>query len=199
MLLVAALLIPLATALQAMAGPIEKTRVTVFQPPVPSGPSRRGKCWTDSIAVSRPGAWRCMAGNEIYDPCFSNSDLTSAVICDANPAKNSPGFILKLTKPLPEPSSHSPILPRPWLVKLADGSMCEIQTGTIAFVAGLEVPYGCSDSQKCNDNRCPHMTGLTDKFKPGKVWIADKVAFGSSDKGLKLLGRQSVAVTAVWK
>ena len=140
-----------------------------------------------------------MVGNEIYDPCFSNSGLTGAVICDANPAKGTSGFILKLTKPLPEPSSGAPVHPRPWLVKLADGSTCEIQTGTIAFVAGLDVPYGCSDSQKCNDNGCPYMTGLTDKFKRGKVWMADKVAFGSSEKGLKLLSRKPVAATAVWK
>lgn len=199
MLLVTALLIALVFAQAAIAGPMERTEVTVFQPAVPSGPSRSGNCWTDSIAVSRPGAWRCTVGNEIYDPCFSNSRLTGAVICDANPAKRTPGFILKLTKPLPKPSSQTPAHPRPWLVKLADGSMCEIQTGTIAFVAGMDVPYGCSDSQKCNDHGCPYMTGLTDKFKRGKLWTADKVAFGSSDKGLKLLSRKPAAVKAVWK
>lgn len=199
MLLVTALLIPLALGQRAMAGPMEKTAVTVFPPAVPSGPSRSGKCWTDSIAVSRPGAWRCMVGNEIYDPCVSSSGLTGAVICDANPAEGTPGFILKLTKPLPKPSAQAAGNPRPWLVKLADGSTCDILTGTINVVAGLDVPYGCSDSQKCNDNGCPYMTGLTDKFKRGKLWMADKVAFGSSDKGLKLLNRKPVAVKAVWK
>jgi hypothetical protein len=39
-----------------------------------------------------------MAGNEIYDPCFSSAGLIDAVICDAHPAKGSAGFILKLTK-----------------------------------------------------------------------------------------------------
>jgi len=176
-----------------------KTEVTVFRPPVPSGPSRSGECWTDSIAVSRSGGWRCMVGNEIYDPCFSNAGLPGAVICDANPAKGSAGFILKLTKPLPKPSSQGPTHPRPWLVQLADKTTCEIQTGTIALVAGLEVPYGCSDSQECSDNGCPHMTGLTGKFKRGKIWTADKVTFKSSDKGLQLISRTHVAVIAVWK
>jgi hypothetical protein len=199
MLLLTALLIPLASAQRAIAQPMEKTEVAVFRPAVPRGPSRSGSCWTDSIVVSRPGAWRCMVGNEIYDPCFSNSGLAGAVICDANPAKGSPGFTLKLTKPLPKPSSEGLAHPRPWLVKLADGSTCEIQTGTTAFVAGLDVPYGCSDSQKCNDNGCPYMTGLTNNFKRGKLWMADKVAFGSSDKGLKLLSRKPMAVKAVWK
>jgi hypothetical protein len=75
-------------------------------------------------------------------------DSVDAVICNANPAKGSAGFILKLTKPLPKPSFQGPTYPRPWLVKLADKITCEIQTGTIALVAGLEVPYDCSDSQE---------------------------------------------------
>ncbi len=182
-----------------VCGTVEKTAVTVFNPAIPKGPERSGECWTDSIAVARSGAWRCMVGNEIYDPCFSNSGLTGAVICDADPAKSSPGFVLKLTKPLPQPSSGRITHPRPWLLKLADGSTCEIQTGTIAFVAGLDVPYDCSDSQECTDNGCPYMTGLTDKLKRGQRWTADKVAFSSSDQGLKLLSRKRVAVTAVWE
>ncbi len=162
------LLLPLAVA-SAGAGsmPKQKTEVTIFRPSVPDSPSRGGECWTDSIAVARPGVWRCMVGNEIYDPCFSSAGLTDAVICDANPAQGSAGFILKLTKPLPKPSAQALTYPRSWLVKLADKTTCEIQTGTIAFVAGLEVPYGCSDSQECSDKGCPHMTGLTDKFKRG--------------------------------
>lgn len=183
----------------ALADPVQKTIVTLYRPAVPSGRSRSGDCWTDSIAVSRQGGWRCTVGNEIYDPCFSRPGLAGAVICDANPAKGSGGFILKLTKPLPKPSSEGPAVSRPWLLKLADGTTCEIETGTIASVGGVDVPYDCSDSKECNDNGCPYMTGLTDKFQRGKVWIADKVAYGSSDKGLKLLSRKHVAVAAVWK
>jgi hypothetical protein len=88
------------------SAPETKTEVNLFRPAVPKGPSRSGECWTDSIAVSRPGGWRCMMGNEIYDPCFSSAGLAGGVVCDANPAKGSGGFILKLTKPLPKPSSQ---------------------------------------------------------------------------------------------
>jgi hypothetical protein len=186
---------------QAGAGgaPINQTKVTLFQPAIPISPSRTGDCWTDSIAVARSGGWRCTVGNEIYDPCFSRPGLSRAVICDANPAKGSAGFVLNLTKPLPKPSSQCPAYPRPWLVKLADGTECEIQTGTIAQVDGIAVPYGCSDSRQCNDSGCPYMTGLAEKFKRGKVWTADKIAYSSSDKGLKLISRKPVAVEAVWK
>jgi hypothetical protein len=191
-------LVLLATAAAgAGLGSEKKTEVTLFRPSRPSGPSRSGECWTDSIAVSRSGVWRCMAGNEIYDPCFSGAGLTDAVICGANPAQGSAGFILKLTKPLPKSSLQTLTHLRPWLVKLADKTTCEIQTGTIALVAGLEVPYGCSDSQKCSDKGCPHMTGLTDKFKRGQVWMADKVTFKSSDNGLQLISR--TPVTAIWQ
>jgi hypothetical protein len=191
-----------AVALRAVAAapvPARPTEVTVFEPAVPHGPSRSGECWTDSIAVARPGGWRCAVDNEIYDPCFSSPELTGAVICDANPATKHPGFVLTLTKPLPNASTGTPTYPRPWLVKLADGARCEIETGTIASVNGLDVPYGCSDSRPCDDVGCPYMTGLTATFKRGKVWMADKVTFRSSAKGLKLLGRKRVAVTAVWK
>jgi hypothetical protein len=194
-----ALVLFAASATGGGLSPERKTDVTVFQPRLPGGPRRSGECWTDSIAVSRSGVWRCMVANEIYDPCFSIADLTGAVVCDANPAKGSTGFVLKLTRPLPKPSSGGPTYPRPWLVKLADNTTCEIQTGTIALVAGLEIPYDCSDSQECNDNGCPHMTGLTDTFKRRKVWTADKVTFKSSDKGLELINRRRVAVIEVWR
>jgi hypothetical protein len=194
LLLVLALL-----AVASFAEDVHETKVTVFTPAVPVGRSRRGECWTDSIAVVRRGAYRCMLGNEIYDPCFTNLNLSDAVICGANPATGSKGFILNLTKPLPKPPAHESDQPRPWLIKLADGTTCEIQTGTIAFVAGLELPYGCSDSQKCDEKGCPYMTGLTAKFKRDKIWTADKVAFSSTAKGLKLLSRKSVVVNALWE
>jgi hypothetical protein len=178
--------------------PVNKTQINVFRPGVPSGAPRSGECWTDSSAVSKSGAWRCMVGNEIYDPCFSSGSLIGAVICDANPAKDSAGFVLKLTKPLPGSFSRTPAVSRPWLVKLADGTTCEIETGTTALVAGLEVPYGCSDSQLCSANGCPHMTGLTGNFRRDRVWMADKITFSSSDRALRLIKRRRVAVIAVW-
>src|SRR2546430_17289321 len=133
----------------------KKTEVTVFHPPVPAASTRSGNCWTNSIAVPRPGVWRCMVGNEICDPCFSTRDLTKALICDANPAKGSAGFVLKLTKRLPHQSPIPPVYSRPWIVKLSDGVTCEIETGTTALVAGLDVPYDCSDLYECSDKGCP--------------------------------------------
>lgn len=193
------ILIALMSGSTLAAGPVPKTDVMVFQPSVPGGPSRSGECWTDSIAVARTGVWRCMLGNEIYDPCFSNTDLRDGVICDADPAKNTRGFVVKLTKPLPKPSSNEPPDARPWLVKLEDGSICEIETGTISMVDNIAIPYDCSDSKPCNDSGCPYMTGLAEHFNRGKVWTATKIAYSSDANGLKMLSRKRVSVAAAWK
>ncbi len=180
------------------AGSLNKTVVTKFHPAIPHGPKKVGECWTNSIAVPRLDAWRCITDNQIYDPCFSSRGLKDAVICNANPADGSPGFVLELAKPLPSRSRPSGSR-RPWLLKLADGSTCELQTGTIPLVAGLEVPYGCSDSSGCNHNGCPRMTGLTAKFQQDKLWMADKLTFRSSKRGLELINRKAVAVLAIWQ
>jgi hypothetical protein len=69
------------------------TEVTIFRPPLPStGGEQEGNCWTNSIAVNRSDAWRCMLGNRIYDPCFEATGQTRQVICGANPVKHKDGF-----------------------------------------------------------------------------------------------------------
>lgn len=193
------ILIALTCGSSLAAGPVQKTEVTVFQPAVPSGPSRSGECWTDSIAVARAGVWRCMLGNEIHDPCFSNPALKDAVICGADPAKNVPGFVVKLTKPLPKPSSNEPPDARPWLLKLTDGTICEIGTGTLSMVNNIVIPYNCSDSKPCTDSGCPYMTGLAEHFNRGRIWTATRIAYSSDAKGLKMISRKRVSVAAAWK
>jgi hypothetical protein len=177
----------------------QKTQVIIFSPSIPSGQSKPGYCWTDSIGVSRRGAWRCMKENEIFDPCLQVPGLTKAVVCDANPASNQRGFVMKLTKPLPKPSSE-PEVPRPWLLKLADGSVCEVETGTIAQVNGKDVPYDCSDSGKCDDNgNCARLTGVADSLQAGKLWRAEKLTYRATNGQIKLLKTQRMAVAKVWE
>jgi len=66
----------------------------------PTGEPQEGNCWTSSLAVWREDAWRCIAGNAIYDPCFSTDE---SVICGANPNAPTTSFLLLLTEPLPAP------------------------------------------------------------------------------------------------
>jgi hypothetical protein len=124
-----------------------RTEVIIFQPAVPNAPPRRGYCWTPSIALSRAGVWRCMAGNAIYDPCFATAQVSDAVICGANPATSEVGFLLRLTKPLPPATPVALAKPSPWIVELAIGqgqipnpyampppkTYCSAMTGIIAL------------------------------------------------------------------
>ncbi len=177
---------------------VQATQVNTFRPAVPTGRRRSGECWTESAAVDRPEAWRCAAGNEIYDPCFAVAGLENAVVCGADPARRKTGFVLALIKPLPTRTPSQVVTPLPWLLKLADGSICELTTGTSAQIDGEDVPYECSDSHRCNDD-CPYLTGVTTKLSRGVVWKADKVTFRSSRGAVKLLKRASLAVLAVWQ
>ncbi len=170
-----------------------------FRPVVPPGQPHAGDCWTESAAVDRTEAWRCVADNDIYDPCFAVVELKDAVVCGADPARDLPGFVLTLTKPLPARSMPHVAAPLPWMLKLADGSVCELTTGTSTQVGGRDVPYECSDSHPCTDDRCPYLTGVTTHLQRGAVWKADKVIFRSSRGRVKLLKRRSVAVVTLWQ
>ena len=94
-----------------------------------------GSCWTTSIASTRSDAFRCMAGNEIHDPCFVAGAKSVACPTDVFEGK---GIVMTLDKPLPP--AASPQAPRPWAMLLAGGAKCTLGTGTV--VAGY--PYYCS-------------------------------------------------------
>src|SRR5260370_20647467 len=96
---------------------VSQTSVIRFTPPVPSGEVREGSCWTESIAVGRSGAWRCMVGNSISDPCFGIPANPCELVFGANPALKTGGFVVKLTRPLPK-LSHLNREDEPWGFRL---------------------------------------------------------------------------------
>lgn len=185
------------------AAPVSKTQVIIYQPQVPSGPREKGSCWTTSIAVLRKGAWRCMVGNMIYDPCFSVSSLHSAVVCGADPATGQSGFVMELSKPLPASDLPAQVKPEPWLMQLADASVCEKMTGTLADVDGHAVPWGCNDSRATpRPGESEFYSGVLDNLKRGKVWMVEKVKYAPTRDPahpLKLLERETTAVRTVWE
>jgi hypothetical protein len=195
-----------------------RTEVIAFQPAMPKGPTREGSCWTSSIALPRPGAWRCMIGNGIEDPCFTTAEVSSALICGANPATSDAGFLLKLTKPLPAPDAHP--APSPWIVQLAIGqgqvpgpyampppkTYCSRMTGTMAVVDGRPVPFSCWEAQvesqpKLGDTQI----GLLGDFKPGGVWTVTEVTFAVDPRPapnqppFKLTSKKTIALEKVWE
>ena len=170
---------------------VSETSVIRFTPAVPSGDVREGMCWTESIAVTRSGAWRCMVNNGISDPCFTIPGNHEQLVCGADPALKTDGFVLKLTKPLPK-SSH-PRKAEPWIFRLADNSICEAMTGTLSAVNGEPARWSCA--VHIRDQVRP--AGVVTKLTPGKIWLADK--FPESAIGTQDATPEKVPVKAIWE
>jgi hypothetical protein len=171
---------------------VSETSVIRFTPTVPKGDVREGVCWTESIAVSRSGAWRCMVGNGISDPCFMTPGNREELVCGANPAVKTDGFVLKLKKPLPK-SSHPNRKPEPWIFRLADNSICEKMTGTLSAVNGEPARWSCSIYIR--DQVRP--AGVVTELTPGKIWLADK--FPESAIGTRGVTPVKVPVKVIWE
>jgi hypothetical protein len=100
-----------------------------------------GSCWTTSIAIERPDAFRCMAGNSIHDPCFVTSKTIAMCPTDL---LHDRGTRLNLTEALPPASSTRS--GAAWAFELASGVMCEVGTGTVT----PGYPYYCSTPPVCS-------------------------------------------------
>lgn len=177
---------------------VSKTEVITFAPPLPEGRRVDGSCWTHSIAVPRPGAYRCSVGNAINDPCFAVPPNPDVLVCGANPAMKTAGFALKLTKSLPADVPAAPQSPHPWLMRLADGSICEAMTGTMAAVNGNPAPWACAIHIR--DQIRP--TGVITKITPGKVWTAERYsesAVAGAMRAMRDAVGERVPIKTIWQ
>ena len=180
---------------------IRTTQVTWFTPSVPSGPIQEGSCWTRSIAADRAGAWRCMIGNGIHDPCFQVPPKQNEVICDANPALARSGFVMKLTKALPLVTAPPAASPSPWILQLQDGSVCEPFTGTRPAVNNQPAVWSCIVP---GVPPSPRTNSLVTKVHPGTVWTAERYAESAAALGNPMtesrrVEAQIVPVAKVWQ
>ena len=133
------------------------TEQLLYQPFTPSGLKSdvvvsgelTGTCFGGSIAATyRPDAWRCMAGNQILDPCFENPYPTAplSVLCTESPGK--PVTRLLLTTGVPEDMRNATVegTSLPWALELTTGIRCGTFTGTQPPpVGGQPVLWGCED------------------------------------------------------
>jgi hypothetical protein len=133
-----------------------------------------------------------MVNNAISDPCFTAPANHDQVVCDANPALKTDGFVLKLTKPLPK-LSHREHQAAPWLLRLADNSICEAMTGTLPVVNGEPARWSCAIHIR--DQVRP--AGVVTKLTPGKIWMAEK--FPQSAVGTQGAEPEKIPVKAVWE
>lgn len=174
----------------------QATSIIKFVPSETVKTTKEGNCWTSSIAVPRQDAWRCMVGNEIFDPCFASS--SGKVLCDPNPAKGESGFSLKLTEPLPQPDNPAEggrgETKGGWLVELVDGTLCRPSTGASGTVGGKTARYYCESKESGKDTVL-----LGDLNSKGAQWTAEKATVGFGLRGTKLFKSEKLGVKTVWQ
>jgi hypothetical protein len=163
----------------------QPTEVIIFVPTDIPTETQTGSCWTNAIGPGRADAWRCMVGNQIYDPCFVTGE-EQTVVCGADPATGETGFVLELTEPLPEPEVGQ--LTQPWLIELADGQICGLMTGTVPGVEDRVAPYGC-----------PDQSYLFEDFQEGEVWQTEKAMIGLNEDGFFVESSEMVPIRRIWQ
>ena len=162
----------------------ESTQVIEFHPAGVPTQERAGSCWSVSDVLNRDDAWRCTAGDYIYDPCFSIPGDSQAVVCYSNPLDESTGFKLDLTDPLPArgiPLSFKSA----WVVELADGTKCVFMTGATTVFEGERVNYSCSDGWY-----------ILGDLQDGQVWTARKILPSSDFSSIE--ESVQVSIKMVW-
>ena len=139
-----------------------------------------GTCWTSSIASPRADAYRCMAGNEIYDPCFVIDP--KSVGCPTDLAIDA-GVVLNLVKQLPKPESPS-ATPQAFAMVLQSGATCNRATGTVV----ADYPYYCSGE-----------TGVCQSPNLGKPQTAYFVKCGAPKDAMHVTGVTSTLVKTIYQ
>jgi hypothetical protein len=134
------LVIVLAVALAAggVAAAAVRTRAIHYEPFAGAKPAATthvvnrtpGHCLTSSTSRRRD-AWRCFAGNFVYDPCFSAVSVSR------------PTYV-SLTSRLPAPANSTgpPLL---WEVQTSKGATCRLTSGALGVLAGKVPHYSCTD------------------------------------------------------
>ncbi len=170
---------------------VTETEVITFLPEEIPTDSQAGSCFTSALGLGREDAYRCMVENNIYDPCFVVDDDDNEeppVVCGADPTTGETGFVLELTEPLPEPDLGTSGVAQPWLIELADGTVCGLLQGTRPGNEEIIGAYGCTDQ-----------TYLGEDLQEGDVWQAEQVVFDLGDDGFVVTDSETVAVRRVWR
>jgi hypothetical protein len=155
----------------ARPGALAATRQVHVGPVGPDGSPVRGFRTTRTAghAGCEPGseaigqAYRCFAGNFLYDPCWAERAGTPTVLCLAVPWSMTV-IRLGLSAPLGAiPPAPAPS--EPWGVELAGGQRCALLQGAHSVFDGRVIDYYCS-------SRLSLLRGL---IRTSAVWRAASV------------------------
>jgi len=172
---------------------VDYTDVIPFESPKLPQVTKIGKCWTNSVAQPfRTDAFRCMVGEEIFDPCFSTANADE-VFCQMNPLKDE-SFVIKLTETLPVLTLPDNVQKNwGWFIVLKDGTYCSPFTGTRQVIQGKVAYFGC-ESKNANERIV-----LTGYLNPGNIWRADKATLIEKDGGWIIKSLERAEISTVFQ
>jgi hypothetical protein len=143
----------------------------------------RGSCFAGSLADPRSDAWRCLLGNAVQDPCFSNGG--TFLICPDGTPDSRDALQLRLAKPLPHGKANEPGDPTrkdPWVIVTAGGAFCYRATGTTMSLLHSKITYECAGASLLAGG--PNRTSA--------VWTIGLLPTGASTRYV------SVAIKQAW-
>lgn len=109
---------------------------------------RPGLCFEQSQRIKREDAWRCQAGNALYDPCFINVYASQKqAFCVMNPWQpKTIELSLKQDLDLKEQTYLDVSKAYPWGIELAKGQKClALDEDGRRFFDNLPIRYQCND------------------------------------------------------
>lgn len=162
-----------------------QTMVRVFVPWRPNGSLSSGisvvkrvsgSCWTGSIAVDEQNAWRCVASNEILDPCFAPKFSANVVDLACDPAPwNGKVVLLRLTKVLPlseaNPVNSTVSTARSWAIELVNDDKCFLGTGANAAIDDVQMVYYCASGSAAGPLDVGHEPWTVEYEKQGTDFL----------------------------
>jgi hypothetical protein len=144
----------------------------------------KATCEAGSEAIGQ--AYRCFAGNAIYDPCWAEKAATPIVLCLPYPwARTDVRLLVRGPLGALPSEGGSPGTGEPWGVQLASGQRCLLAQGAHTEFAGRVIDYYCS-------TRFWLLRGLSER---SAVWRAGSVI---ASKSGKLTRGPEQAITIAW-
>lgn len=115
----------------------------------------QGSCFVGSSTDTRREAWRCLATDNLYDPCFQSpysSSENGVLACPLSPFEDKV-VLLHLTKPLPADQANKAAgtAGNPWAMKLASGDECVYTGGATSALSGMRLNYHCNSGSAFGD------------------------------------------------
>jgi hypothetical protein len=144
--------------------------------------AEHAQCSEGSEAIGQ--AYRCFAGNAVYDPCWAEKATAPTVLCVADPWLRTAAR-LRVSSPLgPIPAEGGAGPAEPWGVQLAGGQRCTLAQGAHGVFHGTVVDYYCT----------PELSLLRGIGRAGATWTVRSVL----DKSGQLSAGPTEKIAIAW-